>query len=89
MLAADDNCLSTFGGDPALCPALITELNRIYPPAGQTAEPALDGVCHNLPIDLIGATDTDPAWSDRRSWVWRQRPAFANGYVRMFRCGPR
>jgi len=89
MLAADDNCLSTFGGDPALCPASITELNRIYPRAGQTAESALDGVCRNLPIDLIGATDTDPAWSDRRSWVWQQRPAFANGYVRLFRCGPR
>ena len=89
MLAADDNCLSTFGGDPALCPALITELNRIYPPAGQTAEPAIDGVCHSLPIDLIGAAGTDPAWSDRRSWVWQQPPAFANAYVRLFRCGPR
>jgi hypothetical protein len=89
MVAADDNCLSTFGGDPALCPAPIAALNRIYPPAGRTAEPALDGVCRNLPIDLIGATDTDPAWSDRRSWVWRQPPAFANAYVRLFRCGPR
>jgi CRISPR/Cas system-associated exonuclease Cas4 (RecB family) len=34
----------------------------------------------------VGAIDTDPAWSDRRSWVWTQPPVFANRYVRLFRC---
>ena len=86
MVAGDDSCLSTFGGDPALCPALITTLNGIYPPPGQTASPTLESVCGTLPIDLIAASDTDPAWSDRRSWVWTQRPVFANRYVRLFRC---
>jgi len=84
--AANDTCLSGFGGDPALCPALIATLNRIYPPDGQTAAPDLDSVCRTLPIDLIAASDTDPAWNDRRSWVWTQTPAFANRYVRLFRC---
>jgi hypothetical protein len=88
ILAADTHCLSIFGGDPALCPALIAALNPIYPLAGQTALPTLDSVCRSLPIDLIGAIDTDPAWSDRRSWVWTQPPAFANRYVRLFRCQP-
>jgi hypothetical protein len=87
MLAADGNCPSTFGGGPAPSPALITEFNRIHPAAGQTAESALDGACRNLPIDLIGATDTDPAWSDRRSWVREPPRAFANAYVRLFRSG--
>ena len=85
-LAANESCLSTFGGDPALCPALISELNRIYPPAGQIAAPDLNGVCHALPISLIAASDTDAAWSDHRSWVWTQAPVFANSYVRLFRC---
>lgn len=86
MLAANETCLSTFGGDPALCPALLATLNRVYPPAGQTAAPDLDGVCHTLPIDLLAASDTDSAWNDRHSWVWTQTPAFANRYVRLFRC---
>jgi hypothetical protein len=85
-LAADGSCMSTFGGDPALCRALFTAFDRIYPPDGQTAAPDLDSVCRTLPIDIVAASDTDPAWNDRRSWVWTQTPAFANNYVRMFRC---
>ncbi|MDR3701581.1 MAG: hypothetical protein P4L56_18170 [Candidatus Sulfopaludibacter sp.] len=85
MIAGSDNCLSAFGGDPALCPPILRTLARIYSPAGQT-EPALEGVCRSLPIDIIAVDDTDPVWKDRASWVWTRRPAFANSYVRLFRC---
>ena len=85
-LAADETCTSTFGGDPALCPALIHSLSDVYPPAGTPAASTLQSVCPALPIDFIVASDTDAAWEDRRSWVWTQKPAFANGYVRIFRC---
>lgn len=85
-LAADERCVTSFGGDPALCPAVIAALNSIYPTAGQPAAPSLDGVCKTLPIKFIAASDTDPAWNDRHSWVWTQIPAFANKYVRLFRC---
>jgi len=87
-VAAGDDCISAFGGDPALCPALIATLNQVFPPLGQNAPPTFDSVCSALPIDLIAAGDTDPAWSDRRSWVWTQSPVFANEYVRLFRCDP-
>jgi low affinity Fe/Cu permease len=81
-LAANESCLSTFGGDPALCPALVAQLNRLYQaPAQGFAE-----VCRALPIDLLAASDTDPAWKDRSSWVWTRTPVFANSYVRLFRC---
>jgi hypothetical protein len=85
-LAADRSCMSTFGGDPALCAAVIGALSRAFPRAGETAAPDLDSFCHTLPIDFIAASDTDPEWNDRRSWVWTQTPAFANAYVRLFRC---
>jgi hypothetical protein len=85
-LAADESCLTGFGGDPALCPGLIAALSRVYPPAGQAAAPDLVSVCRTLPIDFIAAGDIDPAWSDRHSWVWTQTPVFANAYVRLFRC---
>jgi hypothetical protein len=87
MVAADDSCLSTFGGHPALCPALLATLDRAYPLHGAAASSTLDEVCAALPIDLIAASDTDPAWKDRHSWVWAQSPVFANSYVRLFRCG--
>jgi hypothetical protein len=85
-LVADASCGTTFGGDPALCPAAIAAFDGVYPPAGQTAAPNLDSVCNTLPIEFIAASDTDPVWSDRHSWVWTQTPAFANRYVRLFRC---
>jgi hypothetical protein len=86
MLAATDDCFTIFGGDPALCPDLIARLSQVYPPAGQAAPATLDSVCASLPIDVIGARDTDPVWNDRSSWVWTQTPAFANRFVRLFRC---
>jgi hypothetical protein len=86
MLAGNETCLSTFGGDPALCAGLIATLDRVYPPAGQAAPPDLEGICRALPIGLLAAGDTDPAWTDRHSWVWTQTPVFANRYVRLFRC---
>lgn len=85
-MAADASCMSTFGGDPALCPAVIAVLDRLYPPEGRPAASTLDGVCNTLPIELLAASDTDPAWNDRQSWVWTQTPAFANNFVRLFRC---
>jgi len=87
MLAGADDCDSSFGGDPALCPAVISQLNQIYPRAGGTAAASIDRVCGSLPIDIVVAKDTDPPWADRRSWVWTEKPVFANSYVRMFRCG--
>ena len=89
FLAGDEGCLSGFGGNPALCPALISELNRIYPAAGQSAPSTIEGACQNLPVDVIVAKDTDPVWSDRSSWVWARQPAFSNGYLRIFRCSKR
>jgi hypothetical protein len=83
IAAADEDCLSTFGGDPALCAPMVAKLNDLYSAAPQT----LDGVCSSLPIDLIVAKDTDPAWANRRSWVWNSKPLYANSYYRVFGCG--
>ena len=78
--------MSTFGGDPALCAPVIGALSSVFPRAGGAAATDLDSVCRDLPIDTIAASDTDPEWNDRHRWVWTQTPAFANAYVRLFRC---
>ena len=84
--AADMTCLAGFGGDPRLCPPIVSRLEEIFPPPGQSAASAILDVCEALPLDVVVAKDTDPMWSDRRSWVWTENPAYGNDYVRLFRC---
>jgi hypothetical protein len=85
-VAADLGCLAGFGGDPRECPPIVARLQEIYPPAGRSAASAIQEVCDTLPVDVLVAKDTDTAWSDRASWVWKERPLYANRYVRLFGC---
>src|SRR5271157_1061484 len=88
IVAADETCLATFGGDAALCPPILAVLNRLYPKPGQPAPAAIADTCASLPIDFLVAKDTDAVWRDPQSWVWREKPVFANGHVRLFGCSP-
>jgi hypothetical protein len=86
FVAADMGCGSAFGGDPHLCAAAVSHLSDFYS-AQVTSNPRnLADVCRNIPADLLVAKDTDPVWSTRDSWVWVEKPIYANRYVRLFRC---
>ena len=85
-VAADLACLSGFGGNPKDCPPIIAHLQKIYPPDGRGAPPAIREVCDALPIDVLVAKDTDAVWNDRESWVWKETPIYANRFVRFFGC---
>jgi len=89
IVAAEPTCLANFGGDPGLCPPIQRVLDTLYPVKGQPAVEAIGDACRQLPVDIFVAKDTDAVWRDAGSWVWKDRPAFANAYVRMFRCGGR
>jgi hypothetical protein len=86
-VAATLNCLTAFGGDPASCPPIVSRVQSMFP-APALAAASLEEGCQSLPVDTFVAKDTDPVWSDRRSWVWTERPAYANAYMRLFRCRP-
>ena len=88
-LAGDVNCMTSFGGDPKECAPVISRLQPVFPATGHAASSGIQEVCDALPVDVLVAKDTDAAWSDPASWVWKERPLYANGYVRMFRCGVR
>lgn len=81
-LAADPTCNTSFGGDEKRCAPIVARLNQLYTAAVSDT----DGVCESLPVDLVIAKDTDPAWRDRRSWVWREEPVFSSHYIRVFAC---
>ncbi|MGA2156315.1 MAG: hypothetical protein ABSH37_18055 [Bryobacteraceae bacterium] len=85
-VAAGPQCDTTFGGDPKLCGPIMARLDRLFPAAGQPVGISLAEVCHDLPIDVIAAKDTDPVWRDPHSWVWTVRPVFSNAYMRLFSC---
>jgi len=80
--AANQTCMSAFGGDPAQCTGMVAQLNQLYAGKDSLAE-----VCQDLPIDVIVAKDTDPAWSNRSGWVWSNKPLYSNTYYRVFGCG--
>ncbi|HKD08450.1 MAG TPA: hypothetical protein VKB79_21295 [Bryobacteraceae bacterium] len=41
--------------------------------------------CRRYGITIVVVLSEDPIWSDRKSWVWRLRPAMATGTARVFR----
>ena len=86
MVAADPSCLAGFGGDPAVCAKMLAKLDELYPAKGKPAAQSIASACDSLPINILGANDTDSAWADRHSWVWSEKPVFANSYVRLFGC---
>lgn len=86
IVAAGRECDIPYGGDSRLCGPIMARLKRLYPAAGQPAGISLAEVCHDLPIDIIVAKDIDPVWRDPKSWVWTEKPAFSNAYMRLFSC---
>ena len=84
IVAAQETCFTTFGGDLRECVPIAASLHRLFAADADTAE--LVGVCTTLPVDILVVQDIDPAWRNHESWVWRTRPVFANEHVRMFRC---
>jgi hypothetical protein len=87
IVAEDETCLANFGGDPKGCPPMQMVLSRVYPVKGQPAPESLAEACGALPVSIFVAKDTDVVWHDAESWVWKDRPVFANAYIRLFSCG--
>lgn len=77
-LAEDQECATTFGGDPKACVPLQKMLQPVF--AAHSDESA-----ESLPVDFVVVKDTDAAWGTTDSWVWKRTPAFANSFVRIFR----
>jgi hypothetical protein len=80
-VAADTNCYTAFGGDATNCPHVVGPIERLY-----AAKEGLREACESVPADVLVAKDTDAAWADRASWVWTEKPVYANGFVRLFSC---
>jgi hypothetical protein len=85
IAAADEGCLAGFGGNASLCAPLVAAANSLFPERGQPA-PASSAACERLGADVLIVKDTDFVWSVQNSWVWREKPLYANRMVRVFAC---
>jgi hypothetical protein len=87
VAAETPGCGILFGGDPKLCVSVLASLKPVFEgslPAGE-----VDRTCSEWSISALLVKDTDPAWSDKKSWVWQRPPSIANEFVRTFPCGER
>jgi hypothetical protein len=83
-VAEDIECATTFGGDPKACAPVQKILAPVY--ASHATGDSFESACAALPVDFMIAKDTDAAWGGEDTWVWKRAPAFANSFVRVFRC---
>jgi hypothetical protein len=88
-IAGDTSCLTTFGGDPAQCPPVLSRVLAAFPDDARSLPASFQETCQSLPLDTLVAKDTDPVWNNPASWVWTERPAYSNAYMRLFRCESR
>jgi hypothetical protein len=86
FVAADLTCGTAFGGDPKLCAPVVSRLLDFYSVQAKPDSQSIADVCRNIPADLMIAKDADPVWASRGSWVWTEKPIFANRYIRLFEC---
>ena len=80
-------CGVVFGGDPALCSAIIGPIYDLFEMRGAVDAGRVDEICRDLSIDALVVKDTDKVWADKNSWVWKKQPDLANDSARVFLCG--
>jgi hypothetical protein len=81
--AADSfSCKLLQNEERANCKERVRRVAMLYAFKSDELQP----VCSDYGIDVVVAQDTDPAWSDPESWVWKRRPLFANDFARAFEC---
>jgi len=85
----DSSCGSAFGGDIAACRKAFPRFDPVFnSPDSRSLK--LDEFCEEFHIAALVATDADPVWQDRKSWVW-VRPSLLNDNpsMRAIACGGR
>ncbi len=88
-VAETSECGVVFGGDPALCPGVVSLLDDLFEKPGAVEPARVDAICGELSIDALVAKDTDKVWADKNSWVWKKQPILENQRARAFLCGRR
>jgi hypothetical protein len=83
----DPFCASDFGGDLQACRNVFPTFAAVFNSPSAARKLNLDGFCDEFHINVLVATDIDPVWQDRESWVWLRPSLVANPSMRAIPCG--
>lgn len=75
--AANSTCDVGFGGSASDCAAVIARISPLFSDSLTKPAHGLEG------LDALIFKNTDPAWKNRASWIWRVSPLFENELVRV------
>jgi hypothetical protein len=88
-VAQTADCGIVFGGELSMCPTVLAPLWKIFIQPEALPFASVQADCRALSIDVLIVKDTDPAWRDKSSWVWREPALLSNAYSRVFSCLPK
>jgi hypothetical protein len=84
---ADAFCGSAFGGDLQKCREAFPRIASAFNSPSAAHRLNLDGFCDDFRVNVLVATDVDPVWQDKSSWVWARPSLLSNPSLRAIRCG--
>ncbi len=80
--AFDSSCGSVFGGNPANCESMQSQLAPLFQADGD-----VDRECDAWGISVLIAKDDDLVFRDHTAWPWTRAPLAATERVRAIPCG--
>ncbi len=81
-----EDCGAVFGGDPGPCPRTRAAMASLFVSPAPDSERAVD-VCREFGVNFLAAVEADPAWRDRRGWVWTLPLTASSQGFRIMNCG--
>ena len=84
VVASDRYYGPQFGIRPDMYEPIFSAVSQIFTPQAERKD--ISHVCRQFGIVALVVKDTDPIWSHRESWVFREKPVFANQSSRVFYC---
>jgi hypothetical protein len=83
----DESCGTSFGGDSGKCQYAYQYVHAAFNAQEAARTWNMDRFCDEFNINILVATDTDPIWNDKASWVWTRTPLLATDALRAISCG--
>ena len=83
----DAFCGSAFGGDVENCRKAFPHIASVFNSPDAARKLNLDSFCDEFQMNVLVATDADPVWKMKDSWVWARSNLLANPSMRATPCG--
>jgi len=86
-IMGDAFCESGFGGDLQNCRKAFPRMASAFNSPSAACSLDLDRFCDDFRVNVLVATDVDPVWWDKSSWVWTRPSLLSNPSMRAIPCG--